>query len=109
MLYQQTLALLTDIRHELQRIEYWQDTPPSDEAMQSRAPFCCDKMTLQAWLQFVLIPKLEFLVQSQQPLPTKIAIAPFAEVAFASDAATTQALVHKLAALDALLSQPADE
>lgn len=104
MIYQQTTQLLDTLRIELQQLEFWSAVSPSTQALKSSAPFCCDMMPLHSWLQFIFIPKMQHLIANQQPLPSKIAIAPFAEVAYAKDSHRTRNLIAILIAIDLLLS-----
>lgn len=104
MIYQQTATLMANLQTELTRLNYWQTDPLPASAFASTAPFCCDTMTLQQWLQFVFMPKMLQLIIEQQPLPRKIAIAPFAEIAFANESSTVQPLIQLLKEIDTLLS-----
>lgn len=104
MIYQQTATLMANLQTELTRLNYWQTDPLPASAFASTAPFCCDTMTLQQWLQFVFMPKMLQLIIEQQPLPRKIAIAPFAEIAFANESSAVQPLIQLLKEIDTLLS-----
>nr|WP_298440512.1 tRNA pseudouridine(65) synthase TruC [uncultured Ferrimonas sp.] len=95
--------LLTQIQSQLQQQHLWQLSPPSDEALASTAPFCCDTLGFEQWLQFVLLPRLTALLDSEGTLPTKVAIAPMAEEAFKGQP-QLQPLLHTIATLDAALS-----
>lgn len=106
MIYQKTTQLLNALQTELQRLDFWQELPPSIQAMQSTAPFCCDTMPLHQWLQFIFLPKMRQLILLKQPLPKKIAIAPFAEVAYGNKAQNVKTLIAMLAEIDLLLSSP---
>jgi len=106
MMYQKTSQLLIELQTELQKIDFWQEIPPSVQALQSTAPFCCDTMPLHQWLQFIFLPKMQRLIVSKQQLPTKIAIAPFAQVAYAKEVAKVGNLISILSAIDLLLSSP---
>ena len=79
MLYRQTQAKLTQLTQALQEANLWSEQAPSLDAMASTAPFACDLMPLEQWLQFVLLPKMRNLIDAAAPLPTQIAIAPMAE------------------------------
>ena len=104
MIYHKTTQLLNALQIELQRLDFWQELPPSITAMQSTAPFCCDTMPLHQWLQFIFLPKMRQLIALKQPLPKKIAIAPFAEVAYANEERNVATLIAQLAEIDLLLS-----
>lgn len=104
MLYHQTQAKLAQITAELHSLELWALTPPSAEAMESRAPFACDLMPLEQWLQFTFIPRMQALIDAAQPLPTKIAITPMAQHVWATNTAM-QPLIGILNELDMLLNE----
>ncbi len=71
--------MLVDIEHNLKQQQLWSDTFPSAEALASSTPFACDVMAFEQWLQFIFLPKMRWLVDNEQPLPTKISVAPMAE------------------------------
>ncbi|MCL1143325.1 YqcC family protein [Shewanella gaetbuli] len=72
----QSQSLLIKLQQQLQAADLWSDTPPSPKAMASNAPFACDSMPFEHWLQFIFIPKMTQLIEHKQPLPTNMAIAP---------------------------------
>ncbi|MDZ7868467.1 MAG: YqcC family protein [Rheinheimera sp.] len=104
MKYQQTQVLLQAIQAELCRLQLWTELPPSAAALASQAPFCCDTMPLQQWLQYVLLPRMQALIDAQLPLPAQISICPIAEEAFAAHGAMAWPLINRIADLDELLS-----
>jgi uncharacterized protein YqcC (DUF446 family) len=79
---EQTTALLEELSKELQRLNLWQAQQPSALALSSSAPFCCDTLTFQQWLQFIFIEKISGMINQGQRLPAKIALTPMAEVSF---------------------------
>ncbi|MDF0534481.1 YqcC family protein [Shewanella yunxiaonensis] len=102
MLYQQTLLHLHAIENELKRLAMWSATKPAAIALASTAPFACDTLPLEHWLQFIFLPKMHQLISSQQPLPSKIAIAPMAQYVWAQKQETRD-LIVVLERLDELL------
>ena len=100
-----TVNLLRDLSLGLQQAQLWSDTRPTAKAMSSTAPFACDSMEFQQWLQFIFIPKMHQLIEQQLPLPREIALLPMAEVAFCSSSGVDQILAV-LARLDVLLGEP---
>ncbi|WP_028117280.1 YqcC family protein [Ferrimonas senticii] len=94
---------LTQIEQQLRQCGRWQTTPPSAEALASTAPFCCDSMPFEQWLQFVLLPRMQALLDSGAALPTAVAIAPMAEYVFGANP-DCQTLIAHLAEFDRLLS-----
>ena len=75
----QTGVLLSELAKTMQKYGFWAKQPPSAKAMASTAPFACDSMAFEQWLQFIFIPKMQTLLAHQHPLPGNIAILPMAE------------------------------
>lgn len=105
MLYRQTQTKLAQVTQELQNVGLWGDCTPSDEAMASSAPFACDLMPFEQWLQFIFIPRMQALIDAEHPLPSQIAIAPMAEHLWSEQAALAP-LIAALNELDILLNEP---
>lgn len=102
-LYQQTQAILVNIHQLLVELEMWSKQAPSNEAMASTAPFACDLMPLEHWLQYLFLPKMQALIDHEFPLPTQIAIAPMAQHVWQGQV-SMQPLITKLNELDNLLN-----
>jgi uncharacterized protein YqcC (DUF446 family) len=81
---QSVAALLDELSVTLKSLNLWQSEQPSDSALASTAPFCCDALPFEQWLQFVFIPKMNQIINQGQPLPNKIALTPIAEESFKS-------------------------
>lgn len=105
MLYRQTKTKLAQITQELQNVGLWGACTPSDESMASTAPFACDLMPFEQWLQFIFIPRMQALIDAEQPLPSQIAITPMAEHLWSEQAALAP-LIAALNELDILLNEP---
>lgn len=105
MLYSQTQRKLQQIAQCLQQLGMWSTTPPSAPAMASTAPFACDLMALEQWLQFIFIPRMQALIDAGQVLPSQIAIAPMAQHVW-QDNPQLQPLIAVLNQLDMLLNEP---
>lgn len=95
--------LLQELEDTLKSHELWQNTPVAAEKLQSTAPFCCDTLRFEQWLQFVFIPKMLELLAANAPLPSNMAIAPMAEMSFAQQP-YFDALLDVLTRLDASVS-----
>ncbi|KZN65346.1 YqcC family protein [Pseudoalteromonas luteoviolacea] len=100
---QRVLQQLAELENQLQQAKLWQTEPVEAQALASTQPFCCDTLRFEQWLQFVFIPKIQQMIREGQPLPTNIAIAPMAEVAF-SGHAQLQAIFSKLSEIDTAIS-----
>lgn len=95
--------LLQELEDTLKAHELWQSTPITPEKLYSTAPFCCDTLRFEQWLQFVFIPKMLELLAANAPLPNNMAIAPMAEMSFAQQP-YFDALLDVLTRLDASVS-----
>ncbi len=100
--------LLIDIESELRQLGLWGRIAPSATALASDQPFCVDTLTLPQWLQFIFLPTLYELLETDQPLPARCGIAPMAEEFFKGEGLPTQALEEALQRIDNLLSMGAD-
>lgn len=70
--------------------------------MASEAPFACDTMALEQWLQFIFLPRMTELVSTGAPLPSAIAVAPMAEYVWQQEPKMLQTIAI-LKEIDALL------
>ncbi|MBL1378309.1 YqcC family protein [Zobellella iuensis] len=97
-------ALLYAIERELKVLSWWQSVPPSAKALASTEPFCLDTLTFPQWLQFVLLPRMQALIDSGAPLPSRISVYPMAIESCKLLAEDTRALEEAIARLDEALS-----
>lgn len=102
----QAQQLLDELETALQETDLWCLEAPSEEALASRAPFCCDTMPLEQWLQFVFIPNVRLLLAAGRPLPGTAAISPLAELVYANKLADVAAVITTLKRLEHCLNQP---
>lgn len=96
-------SLLIDLQAEMSRLNLWEDTEPSAEALNSSQPFCIDTLSFSQWIQFVFIRRLYIIVDNQHPLPTKSNVAAMAEEYFRSQALDASNIIAQLRALDKVL------
>ena len=104
LIYQQTSELLEMLETEMERAALMAPEAPSQKAMNSTAPFACDAMPLEAWLQFIFLPRMRQILEHRQPLPSAIAITPMAEEAFREKTSVIE-VIAVLRKIDALLSE----
>jgi uncharacterized protein YqcC (DUF446 family) len=103
--YQELSRYLQRLEHELRLLGWWSYVAPSEDALHSGTPFCHDSMTFDQWLQWVFIPSIQEILQNKKTLPDKCAIAPMAEIAWATEPPTAIAgLTQLLLEIDALVS-----
>ena len=79
MLHSQTREYLQQLEQILKQQSLWDENLPNPEATKSIAPFACDAMAFEQWLQFIFLPKMHALLDNQAELPSSIAIAPMAQ------------------------------
>ncbi|CAA0109992.1 putative protein YqcC [Zhongshania aliphaticivorans] len=96
-------AVLMDIEAELRSIGCWDLQAPPPEALRSEQPFAVDTLTFSQWLQFIFIPRMQFLIDQKQPLPNASGIAPMAEESFRGMQLPIKGLITALQTVDALL------
>lgn len=78
-IYLITKHLLTELERHLVASHKWQNTPLDTHQLNSSAPFSCDVMPFENWLQFIFIPKMHVLVEAKQALPSDMQLLPMAE------------------------------
>ena len=102
-------ALLVAVANELHAMGLWQEQNPAPQALASVEPFAVDQLSFTQWLQFIFLPRMEQLIETESPLPQSCNIAPMAEESFKVDDridfADSAALVAHLTAIDQLLSE----
>ena len=100
-----TKRLLAELTCELKSLNLWQEHKPSAVELSSSAPFCCDTLDFEQWLQFIFIPKLIQMINLEQPLPTKIALTPMAQESFKHISAKTKLLFDIIQKIDTTLTE----
>ncbi len=97
--------LLLELEVELRRLGLWEDERPSEAALASPLPFCCDTLSFPQWLQFVFLERMKPLIEAGGPLPGRCGIAPMAEEWFAGAPLESERLIRILRDFDELLTQ----
>ncbi len=100
---QHVSLLLIEIRGEMETIGLWQPAPPAPEALASTQPFCVDTLAFSEWVQWLLLPRLEMMIEQQLPLPQNSEIQPMAEEVFKQLEADTNRLLELIGQLDQAL------
>ncbi|MGC6248836.1 YqcC family protein [Bisgaard Taxon 45] len=80
-MHQQTKRHLQQLQSNMQSLGLWQITPPPESAFLSEQPFALDTMSPTEWLQWIFIPRMYALIESEAVLPNKISITPYLEEA----------------------------
>ena len=98
---QQLLLIETTLRNHQQ----WQGNPPDAAAFASDQPFCLDTLAPYEWLQWIFIPRMHALLDSDSPLPQAFSIAPYYEVALHPGHPAREDIIALLLEMDAWFSE----
>lgn len=77
--YQALTKALDELVASMQRNQLWASSAPDAKALASTQPFCVDTLTLEQWLQFVMVPTFMAMMANKQALPETCDIYPMAE------------------------------
>lgn len=102
--YRRLASLLQAVEKELRAMQLWEEQMPSAEALASDQPFALDKLSFNQWLQFIFLPKMAGIVETDSALPESCSVAPMAEEFYKAEQVDALSLVRHLAAIDALIS-----
>ncbi|WP_041409701.1 YqcC family protein [Shewanella amazonensis] len=72
------ISLLDELEQALKAALLWRDEMPTAQALASQAPFGCDLLAFEEWLQFIFLPRFRVLLETRQPLPAAMSILPMA-------------------------------
>lgn len=97
--------ILLDLEMALRDAGVWDCKQPSEEAMQSKEPFCIDTMHFDQWLRFIMIERFRVLIETGGNLPEHCHVSPMAMDAFKDCAPDKlQQIIHQLDRVDQHLS-----
>lgn len=96
--------LLLSIEAEMRHIELWEQESPSEEAMASLMPFCHDTLYFHQWLQWVFLPRMKRVLETEQDMPNSSDIHPLAEYALREHPRDVQELLRLLGRFDAFIN-----
>ncbi|MEG1771217.1 MAG: YqcC family protein [Comamonas sp.] len=60
---------LQALQAEMSALDLWSALPPSAQALASTMPFMYDTLEFHQWLQWVLVPRLNALIDARGQLP----------------------------------------
>ncbi|MGC9458035.1 MAG: YqcC family protein [Halothiobacillaceae bacterium] len=95
-------AGLDEIEAAMKTVGFWSSEPPEPEALASMMPFCHDTLFFHEWLQWVFLPRMRALLESDERPPMVAHIHPMAEHSFAERPEDTAGLEAAIARFDAL-------
>ena len=76
--YANVASKIAEIEQELRRMGAWQDKPLPEEAYRFQRPFGMDTMAFEQWLQFILIPRAQAIIESKGEFPPRSNLAVYA-------------------------------
>lgn len=93
------------IERELRQLGWWQCEAPSAEALASQTPFCVDTLAFEQWLQWILLPRMKMLLESDSPLPAVSGIKAMAEMAYREQPVKVRGLLDVLGEFDRVVTR----
>ncbi len=104
-LLHQLADLTLKIEAEMRFLQLWEETAPEAKALQSLTPFCHDSLEFHQWLQWVFLPKMKVVIETETELPNSSEIHPLAEYAFEKLKQDTTRLLQLLNTFDRVINQ----
>ena len=104
MNHTQLQHLLEVLEAELKLAQQWATQKMAPENLVSSEPFAIDKLSFSQWLQFVFIPRLQFICDGKAPLPASCSVAPMAEEFYRLNQIDAEAVIDQLASIDQLIT-----
>ncbi|MCP8465471.1 YqcC family protein [Pseudomonas sp. ZM23] len=92
------------IERLLRELDLWGAEMPSQEALSSLEPFCVDTLALEEWLQWIFLPRMKQIVESDGQLPSASGIRAIAEMAYVSEGERMRGLLEALGEFDRLIA-----
>ena len=96
--------VLLEVEANLRVHGKWDETRPSESALNSGVPFCFDTLSFEQWLQWIFLPRMKTTIEQTLPLPLKSRIFEYAEDCLHKDDPSTMQLLTLLKRFDDLIS-----
>jgi uncharacterized protein YqcC (DUF446 family) len=98
---EQLVTLLQGLERELRKNSLWGTASPNHDALESAAPFACDKMNIFEWLQWICVPRLHDVAGDRRNcLPVTSEITTAAEIYLQNEGRVAPNLLNLVRALD---------
>ncbi len=91
------------IERELRALDWWAETPPSEEALASQTPFCVDTLAFEQWLQWIFLPRMKIILENDLELPHASGIRAMAEEVYRGRLVEVAKLLDAIGAFDRLI------
>lgn len=93
---------INDLQSEMRHSGIWSELEPDQNALMSDQPFCVDTLPFEQWLQFVMIPRFNWMIAEQMTLPIQCDVTSMAEETF--KLRKLDSVILRLKSIDELLS-----
>ncbi|KAB0567622.1 YqcC family protein [Pseudomonas sp. R11F] len=91
------------IERELRVQGWWDEVPPSAEALGSTEPFSVDTLDFHQWLQWIFLVRMKQILEQDLPLPNASGILEMAEMVYADRPSESLGLRDALKKFDQLI------
>ncbi|WP_455824223.1 YqcC family protein [Pseudomonas graminis] len=91
------------IERELRVQGWWDEVPPSVEALSSVEPFSVDTLDFHQWLQWIFLVRVKQILEQDLPLPNASGITEMAEMVYADRPLESLGLRNALKKFDQLI------
>lgn len=73
--------VLEQLEDKLIQLSLWEEQAPTQQALSSDQPFALDTLQPTQWLQWIFIPKMRELIESQSEVPIGFEVSAYFEQA----------------------------
>lgn len=73
--------VLEQLEDKLIQLSLWEEQAPTQQALSSDQPFALDTLEPTQWLQWIFIPKMRELIESQSEVPIGFEVSAYFEQA----------------------------
>ena len=91
------------IERELRVQGWWEEVPPSSEALSSIEPFSVDTLDFHQWLQWIFLARMKHILEQDLPLPRASGILEMAEMVYVDRPQESLGLRNALKKFDQLI------
>jgi len=84
-LYSLMLAKAAEVEEELKRLNRWQQEPLDSKKFENMGAFGANTMAFEQWLQFVLIPRIQQIIDAKDDFPSDSMLSTYGVRAFDGD------------------------
>lgn len=75
LLHRKALVKIDAVESEMKRIGMWENAPLPTEAYEFRSAFAMDTMAFSQWLQWIFVPRVRSIIESNGDFPSGSSVA----------------------------------